>query len=130
MYAYDSMGREVLQLMNPAAKYADTIPFLDQIEHAMGGYKHQVNMLWHIADQHMDPRDMQNTVAMALLGDIESAEALIRIDHHWSETTGHLFTDCKLQIGGHDMMKIFKENLGRWLYFKMTIFPKIDSTAE
>ena len=38
----------------------------------------------------------------------------------YSEITGYLWTDEDLTVGGHDLIKIFRENAGKYLWLEVT----------
>lgn len=39
----------------------------------------------------------------------------------YSELTGYLWTDEKLMVGGHDLLKELKSHVGKWLYMEIEI---------
>jgi hypothetical protein len=37
----------------------------------------------------------------------------------YSEPTGYLWTDEKIKVGGHDLLKEFKSAIGKWIWLKI-----------
>lgn len=40
---------------------------------------------------------------------------------HYSEITGYLWTDENVKIGGHDLIKELRSNVGKWLVMEVVI---------
>ena len=75
-----------------------------------------VTVRWWMSDDEMSEHDRLNTVAAMQVG-LTSSEFY----GGYSELSGHLGTHEGFQVGGHDMLEIMRQHLGKWCYVEVEV---------
>lgn len=95
-----------------------TEPLADQFGyHNKYGDKKQVSVRYAINDTNNWPATLDEIAAdevSRLSGDFYADYGA-----HYSELTGYLWTDEDLTVGGHDLIKVFRENAGKYLWLEI-----------
>ena len=68
---------------------------------------------YYLADRVMSEDELQESHLQVLFGNTK-----VRHGAHYSEMSGYLWTDDDFIVGGHNLIKEWKNSLGRFLYLK------------
>lgn len=67
-----------------------------------------------ITDKQTTKEEAQEEFVKTLFGMAQQAYGA-----HYSEMTGYLWTDEKLNVGGHDLADELRSNVGKWLHIEI-----------
>lgn len=93
-------------------------PLLEELECMCG---RSVTVRYWITSEQCTMEEAQTLTAMTALGLID-----VEFEHHYSEYTGYLWTDEKLVVGGHDLLRELQSGAGKWLIMEVTIHRSYD----
>lgn len=77
------------------------------------GGRMPVSIRYFITDQPVESSDLEVALAATFDYDIDYCM-------HYSELTGYLWTDENLKVGGHNLIKILSNYLGKYLHLEVT----------
>ena len=80
------------------------------------GYHFNASISFYFSDKRMSEDELILAFLETLYGHTEADYGVA-----WDEITGYLWTDEELKIGGHDLLEIFRHNLGKYLYLKIVV---------
>ena len=77
-----------------------------------------VTVSYYISDVEKTKRELMENRLISITGSVDA-------DYRdaYSELTGYLWTDEELKVGGHDLLKILNDNLGKFIYMEVEIHP-------
>lgn len=77
-----------------------------------------VSVSYYISDVEKTKQELMENRLISITGSVEA-------DYRdaYSELTGYLWTDEELKVGGHDLLKILNDNLGKFIYMEVQIHP-------
>lgn len=104
---------DALKLYNPDV-YMPDAPLAELLERDFAGK--QVSVRYWITDEQIERDEAQEAFLRTLLGDVDA-----EFGAHYSDITGYLWTDEKLNIGGHNLLKELKSHVGKWLILEVEI---------
>lgn len=89
-------------------------PFADELEYKIKRKK--VTARYWITDKPCSKEEANEDFMKIVMGLAETD-----FGSHYSEYTGYLWTDEECKIGGHDLIKELKQNIGKWLILEIEI---------
>ena len=95
-------------------------PLLEGLECMCG---RSVTVRYWITSKQCTMEEAQTLTAMTALGLID-----VEFEHHYSEHTGYLWTDEKLVVGGHDLLRELQSGAGKWLIMEVAIHRSYEHT--
>lgn len=75
-----------------------------------------VSVSYHITDGPLNADQLTELLIAKLSGVSLAGDHDIEYFHRYSDLTGYLWTNEKLQIGGHDLIKELSTYLGKWCH--------------
>lgn len=105
---------DILYLTADRAHLEDD-PLASVIEHDMWRYGQYLSVHYHIADVEQTTEQFDEALAHMLVGYTKAD-----VGHHYSEITGYLWTDEKIQVGGHDLISGLHSYLGKYCQLTIT----------
>ena len=76
----------------------------------------QVSVRYFISDTEKSKNELTENFICSLAGATNADYS-----DRYSDLTGYLWTDEELNIGGHDLMKEIKENIGKYIYMEIDV---------
>ncbi|NRA92340.1 MAG: hypothetical protein HRU26_06580 [Psychroserpens sp.] len=76
----------------------------------------QVTVRYWTSDEEKTKEEIQESVLRQLFGDVEA-----NYNDDYSETTGYLWTDEDLNVGGHDLLEEIRSYLGKFIYLEVDV---------
>ena len=70
---------------------------------------------WWISDRELTLEERLSVEVMQATGMVDA-----EFFGSYSEITGHLWTNEKFKVGGHDMLSIMRHHIGKWCYLEVT----------
>lgn len=76
----------------------------------------QVTVRYWTSDEEKTKEQLQKSMLRKLFGDVDA-----NYSDAYSDTTGYLWTDEKLNVGGHDLLEEIRSYLGKYIYLEVDI---------
>ncbi len=83
---------------------------------ALDGERRQVSVRYHISPEPMTEEQRTHAEVMIAIG-----EGYAEYIEHYSSTTGYLWTDEELIVGGHDLEAEIGSYVGQWCRLELTV---------
>ena len=89
------------------------IPIVKSMDDIMD--KH-VTLSYYISDIEMNEQELLENTIKSLSGSMDSEYYA-----SYSDCTGYLWTNEKMQVGGHDLLSELQDNIGKYIYMKIIV---------
>jgi hypothetical protein len=69
------------------------------------------------ADQSIDPTKVEEIIISSYYGNVDC-----EYYHRYSDYTGYLWTDEEFKVGGHDLIKILSNYIGKYIHMEIEMY--------
>lgn len=97
----------------------DEFAFSPEMEERLGWYDIWADLRYAFSDSPIDPHTVAEDAILSYYGLVDRDYVV-----SWSETSGYLWTEEKFKVGGHSILDILKDNLGRYVHMEIDIYQK------
>jgi hypothetical protein len=87
----------------------------EQIAEDIRGYGSCLTVRYYTADEDIPADKVDEAFLHDLYGDTEASYGM-----NYSEYTGYLWTDDKVNVGGHDLIRELKSQIGQFLHLEIS----------
>lgn len=97
----------------------DEFAFSPEMEKRLGWGEIYASLSYALSDSPIDPHFVAESAILSYYGLIDKEYAV-----SWSDTSGYLWTEERFNVGGHSILDILKDNLGRYIHMEMSLYRK------
>lgn len=97
----------------------DEFAFSPAMEERLGWGEVYAGVSYALSDSPIDPRTVAEDAILSYYGLVDREYAV-----SWSDTSGYLWTDERFAVGGHSILDILRENLGRHVHMEIELYHK------
>ena len=100
-------------------------PLAEVIADDMEEYGRYLTVRYYVSDEEMSEEELKRSVLRVIFGEGDA-----ECEAQYSETTGYLWTDEELNVGGHDLLAELHSQMGRHLHLEITYAHALTPIAE
>jgi hypothetical protein len=98
----------------------DSFPFTKVMEDKCGWGSKYANIQMLTGDSPIDINHIDETKIVSMMGEVES-----EYYHCYSDYTGYLWTDEGFKCGGHDIPKILRSHIGKYIHMEIELYEEV-----
>ena len=91
--------------------------FSPDMENRIGWGRKAVSVRMAFADSEINPHTVKEDRILSYYGLLDKEFAPV-----YSDLSGYLWTEERFQVGGHDLLAIFKDHAGQWIHIEIDIY--------
>lgn len=95
----------------------DSFPFTKEMAGKISWYDSYASIQMLIGETPIDVNHIDETKIVSMMGEVES-----EYYHRYSDLTGYLWTDEGFKCGGHDIPKILRSNIGKYIHMEIELY--------
>lgn len=94
-------------------------PFSKEMEDRIDWCGSYASVRFVTCDAPIDPTKIEENLIKSYYGNVEQ-----QYYHRYSDYTGYLWTEEEFVIGGHDLIKILTNNIGKYIHMEIELYKK------
>ena len=95
----------------------NTFAFCPEMEQRIAWRRREANVRMAFSDAPIEPENFEKRLIESYYGEVDS-----KCFVHYSELSGHLWTDEDFKVGGHDLLEILKRHEGQFCHIELELF--------
>lgn len=118
----ETIGVKVVQKVRrldgtEADTVVDSFPFTKAMAEKIRWYDSYASIQMLVGDTPIDINHIDETKVVSMMGEVES-----EYYHRYSDLTGYLWTDEGFKCGGHDIPKMLRSNMGKYIHMEIELY--------